>query len=145
MLLKSGMLEKFVGYAANEPGAAAVLVLFDADNEPACMEGPAALERVRDQVAVPVSICVAVRNIENWILASAETTLGIEPLSDPEGRGAIQAVKTALAPRAYNKPVQQPGLTEKIEFDRARSRCPSFDRFLRKIDEAAAAAAESRF
>jgi hypothetical protein len=97
---------------------------------------PSALARVKERVGVPVKICIAIRNIENWIVASAETTLGgAPPLEDPEGAGSIAAVKDFLKPRAYNKPVYQPGLTERIDFDLARERSPSFKRFLGILDE----------
>lgn len=137
-LLKDGELERFVKLAAHEPGAIAVLVLFDADRDPACKLGPESLERVEGESPVPVKICIAIRTIENWILASAETTLkDAEPLPDPEGTGAVHAIKESMKPGAYNKPAHQPGLIEKIDFERARARCPSFDRFLRIIDELA--------
>jgi Domain of unknown function (DUF4276) len=140
-LLKKGELEKFVHFAATEEGAIAVLVLFDSDKDRACELGPAALARVKDRISVPVRICIAIRNIENWIVASAETTLGGgTPIGDPEGPGSISAVKEFLKPRAYNKPIYQPGLTERIDFDLARRRCPSFNRFLEILDEIASSA-----
>jgi Domain of unknown function (DUF4276) len=138
-LLKRGELEKFVQFAATIDEAVAVLVLFDSDKDPACELGPKSLARVATKTAIPVKVCIAIRNIENWIMASAETTLGSDAalLDDPEGAGAVHAVKTAFQPRSYNKPVHQPGLTERIDFSLARSRSPSFDRFLRILDEIA--------
>ena len=138
-LLKSGELEKFVYLAGTAEGVGGVLVLFDGDKSPACQLGPKTLARVENRLDVPVKVCIAVRNIENWIMASVETTLGeeVEPLPDPEGSGAVHAVKKAFKPRAYIKPVHQPGLTERINFDLARERSPSFDRFLRVVDEVA--------
>jgi uncharacterized protein DUF4276 len=140
-LLKAGELEKFVHFAATEESAIAVLVLFDGDKDPACELGPSALARVVNETSVPVKVCIAVRNIENWILASAETTLdGGDPLDDPEGAGAVQAIKEFFRPGSYNKPIHQPGLTEKIDFNVARDRSPSFRRFLAILDEIATAA-----
>lgn len=142
-LLKRGELEKFVYLAATVEGAAAVIVVFDSDKDPACQLGPEALARVPAYIQVPVKMCLAVRNVENWIVASAETTLGPEhePLADPEGTGAVHAVKIALKPSGYNKSVAQPSLTAKIDFELARSRSPSFDRFLNIVDEMAEACA----
>jgi hypothetical protein len=140
-LLKKGELEKFVHFAATEDGVAAVLVLFDSDKDPACEMGPTALSRVQDRIDVPVKICIAIRNIENWIVASAETTLeGGAPLGNPEGAGSISAIKDFLKPQAYNKPIQQPRLTERIDFELARTRCPSFNRFLNILDDIATTA-----
>lgn len=141
-LLKDGELEKFVHFAATQEDAVAVLVLFDSDKDPACKLGPSALARVKRRTKVPVKICIAIRNIENWIVASAETTLeGAEPLKDPEGAGSVNAVREFLKPKSYNKPIHQPGLTEKIDFDIARERSPSFSRFLKIIDEIATSTA----
>jgi hypothetical protein len=138
-LLKEGELERFVKLAAIEPGAAAVMVLFDADDDAACELGPTSLARVEADTAVPVRVCIAIREYENWIMASAETVLeNGDPLQDPEGSGAEHAIKTALRPRAYVKPRDQPSLSSRIDFDIARQRCPSLDRFLRVIDEFAA-------
>jgi Domain of unknown function (DUF4276) len=144
-LLKQGVLEKYVYLAGSAEGAGGVLVIFDSDKDLVCQLGPDTLARVEGRSDVPVKICIAVRNIENWIMASVETTLGedVDPLPDPEGSGAVHAVKTALKPRAYNKPVHQPGLTEAIDFDIARGRSPSFDRFLRVVDEIATDAISS--
>jgi hypothetical protein len=138
-LLKSGELEKFVYLASTSDDVAGVLVVFDTDKDAACEIGPAALARVADRYPVPVRMCAAIRTVENWIMASVETTLGdsAEPLSDAEGSGAVHAVKSALKPRSYNKPVHQPSLTELIDFDLARERSPSFDRFLRIVDQIA--------
>ncbi len=139
-LLKAGELEKLVGYAASEPGAIAVIVLFDGDQDAACELGPDTFARVDRRPTVLVKVCIAVRTIENWIMGSAETVFDeVEPLEDPEGPGAVHAIKVAKKPRAYNKPLHAPGLLEKIDFDLARSRSPSFDRFLRIIDEIAEA------
>lgn len=141
-LLKKDELERFVQFAATEEDAVAVLVLFDTDRDAVCEIGPNALARVEGRTNVPVKICAAVRNIENWIVASAETTLpGAEPLDDPEGSGALRTVKDALKPRAYIKPIHQPGLTERIDFALARERSPSFNRFLNIIDAIATSAA----
>jgi hypothetical protein len=144
-LLKPGELEKFVHYAATVDDVAGILIVFDGDRDPACQLGPKTLARVEQRWSVPIKVCIAIRNIENWILASAETTLGegAEPLADPEGAGSVQAVKTALKPGAYNKPVHQPGLTERIDFELARGRSPSFDRFLRIVDQMATCAMET--
>lgn len=137
-LLKAGELERFSELALRQPGAAALLVVFDADKDLACEIGPAALSRLVPQIRVPVKVCVAIREFENWIMASAETVFdGLEPPVDPEGTGAAHAIKQALKPRAYVKPRDQPALTKRIDFDLARSRSPSLDRFLGIVDEVA--------
>jgi len=138
-LLKEGELERFARLAAMEPGAGALIVLFDADKDPACELGPEALSRISSCVDVPVKVCLAVREYENWIMASAETVFNnVTALEDPEGKGAVHAIKQALQPRAYVKPRDQPALSHLIDFGLARDRCPSLNRFLTIIDELAA-------
>lgn len=140
LLRKEGQLEKLVYLAATKEDAIGVLVFFDADKDPACELGPETLARVESRhPKIRIRICAAVRNIENWIMASAETTVEQNPLDDPEGPGAIQALKEAYKPRSYNKPAHQPSLLAKIDFDLARQRCPSLDRVLRILDEIAEA------
>jgi Domain of unknown function (DUF4276) len=140
-LLKEGELERFAELAAGEPGAVGLLVVFDADGDPACELGPNSLGRISSRIPVPARICIAIREFENWIMASSETVLERTPLDEPEGRGAAQAIKEAMKPRKYVKPRDQPSLSSLIDFDLARGRCPSFDRFLTVIDEMAALAA----
>jgi len=141
-LLKAQELERFALLAAGEPGAVGLLVVFDADRDPACELGPRSLSRIAEVVNIPAKVCIAIRTYENWIMASAETVLEEGcPLAEPEGKGAIHSVKKALKPRAYVKPRDQPALSSSIDFDLARQRCPSFSRFLAAIDEMALAAA----
>ncbi|MFL5834884.1 MAG: DUF4276 family protein [Solirubrobacterales bacterium] len=136
-LLKDGELERFAQLAAMEPGASALLVVFDADDDRACELGPSTLGRING-LPVPTQVCIAIREYENWIMASAETVLdNAVPLDDPEGRGAAHAIKMALRPRAYVKPRDQPALSRSIDFELARRRCPSLDRFLKILDEMA--------
>lgn len=89
-LTKPGELERFVRLAATEPGSAGVLVLCDSNSDPP--------EELRQKlngrcqqvgVGVPAVVCLAVREFENWIVASAETVLN-EPVDpeDWEGAGA---------------------------------------------------------
>jgi hypothetical protein len=142
-LLKAGELERFAELAMRQPGAGALVVVFDADKDPACEIGPTALDRLTACLNVPVKVCIAVREFENWIMASAETIFeGLEPPDDPEGAGAAYAIKQALKPQAYVKPRDQPALAKRIDFDLARSRAPSLDHFLRIVDDLAAALAD---
>lgn len=135
-LLKAGELERFVRGAASVPGACAVLVIFDADESPACELGPECAARAKGETALPVQIGLAVREFENWIVASAQSALGHpSPLTDPDGRGAQHAIREALAPEKYIKTVDQPRLAARIDFSDARSSSRSLDRLLHRVDE----------
>lgn len=144
-ILKPGELERFVMLAASEPGACGVLVVLDAEGDPACERGPECSDRAAAATGLPTRVCLAVRQFENWIIGSAETVFGADseaqPLADPEGRGASVEVERGLRPTKYNKPIHQPSLTKRVDIDLARSRCPSFDRLFRCIDELSLACA----
>jgi Domain of unknown function (DUF4276) len=136
-LLKEGELERFVTLAGQVPGACGVLVVFDANGDPACELGPACLARARAATHLPVRVCLAVREFENWIVASAETVFEMEelPLESAEGIGALQVIKEIRAPQKYVKTLHQAGLASSIDLSLARGRAPSLDRLLRYAEE----------
>lgn len=142
-LLKDGELERFVQLAATEPDAGAVLVLCDADNDPACVLGPRTQSRCESVARdVPVRATLAVKEFENWIVASWET---MEMASDPiatddfDAVPAVPIVQSWFAPRSYVKPLHQPRLAARVDQEVAAARSASFARLLRCIDELAAA------
>lgn len=134
-LLKGGELERFVSLAARRPGCGAVLVVCDAEDDAICESGPEILNRVRNAVPdIPVGVCLAGRQFENWILASHETTLPQVPVDADDLEAVVPTpyIRAHLGQsQSYVKPVYQPRLTNAIDFDLARARSPSFDRFLR--------------
>jgi Domain of unknown function (DUF4276) len=137
-LLRLGELERFAKLAALQAGVSAVLVTCDADSNPYCELGPAILERCNAAIPhVPVRVCVAVREFENWLFASHETLSPGEetPVSDYEGISAVGRVAAWRAPRAYVKPVHQPAMAARMDHNLVGTRCPSFARLLRCIDE----------
>lgn len=137
-LLRAGELERFVKLAALQPNAGAVLVLCDADDDLACELGPEMTKRCQDAIPhIPVRACLAVREFENWLLASPETLAPVPQaaLSDYESTAAQSRVAEWCLPKKYVKPVQQPALASQIDMQRVSSRCPSFARLLRCVDE----------
>jgi hypothetical protein len=137
-LLRAGELERFVHLAALETATTGVLVVCDADDDPACVLGPEITARcVASLPHVPVRACLAVREFENWLLASPETLApGTEPVHDDyEAIASIPHISRWRAPRKYVKPLHQPALAAQIDRDRVAARCPSFARLLRCIDE----------
>ncbi len=73
-LLRPGELERFARLASLPTGTAGVLVVCDADEDPACELGPSVSERCFAAVPhVPIRACLATREFENWLLASAKT------------------------------------------------------------------------
>lgn len=134
-LIKKGQLEKFVRQAVREPGAGGVLVLLDAESDPACELGPALLERAADAAApLPARVCLAVRKFENWIAASDLH----EPVWNPgelgyEAGGADRAIRAWSPTGVYAKTAMQAGFATKLDLSVVRGRCPSFERLLVRV------------
>lgn len=140
-LLADDKLEDFVAGAARVPGAAGVLVVFDAEGDAACELGPESLARAQSATELPVRVCIAVRCFENWIAASVETVFDeVEPLADCEGKGAIGLIKEGMHPTKYVKTVHQARLASRIDQSLACDKSPSLARFFRCIDELVAVA-----
>lgn len=135
-LLRPGQLERYVRLASLQEGTYAVLLVCDAERDPACKLGPEVSARAASAVGIPVRACLAVRAYENWLVGSTET---IEPAetapADCEGGSATGIVRRWREPRSYIKPIDQPKLTQRLDFDLAKKRCRSFTRLLRCVDE----------
>jgi Domain of unknown function (DUF4276) len=137
-LLREGELERFVRLAGLHQNTVGVLVLCDADDDAACKLGPVIHTRCQQASPnIPVRACLAVREFENWFLASPETLApeGEAFIADYEAINAHAIVSSWFSPRKYVKPVQQPSLAARMDHQRVRERCPSFARLLRCVDE----------
>jgi hypothetical protein len=138
-ITREGELERFVKLAYSEPGAFGVLVLCDSDRDPACHLGPALTDRLRSSVShIPSRVCLAVKCFENWIVASAESIDSVEvpaQVADFESFPAMPMVKRWRRPGSYVKPVYQPKYAAALDHELVQTRCPSFARLLRCVDE----------
>jgi len=133
-----GGVERYGQHAALPDDVSGVLVLCDSDNDKVCEFGPTMHERAAGAVpGKPVIATLAVTEFENWIVASAETIEGAVPVDVPdfEAIGAEGIIRTWRYPRAYVKPLHQPGYAQQIDFQLVAGRCPSFDRLVRCLDE----------
>lgn len=133
-----GGVERYSQYAALPDEVCGVLVLCDSDSDRVCEFGPELHERASAAVlGKPVIVTLAVKEFENWIVASAETIEDAEPVesADFEALGAEAIIRSWRYPRAYVKPLHQPGYAQQLDFDLVRERCPSFDRLVRCLDE----------
>jgi len=85
-------------------------------------------------LAVPAAVALADTKFETWIVASAETLslpgVVFPTITDPE-----RAIKEALRPVKYVKPVWQPRLTQLIDLELACSRDSSLARLLARFDD----------
>ena len=144
-LLRPGELERYAQLAFSKAkGDARVLLLVDADDDCAAELGPSLQSRL-DRVA-PGGAVLAVRQYENWLLGDA-TSLGqdsrfrdsINPPGAPETVPTPKQWLTARRTdqRSYRPKLDQARLTELIDLDVVRQRCPSFDKFWREVERLA--------
>lgn len=129
-----GGIEKYVATAASRPGCVSVLVVLDGDKDCVAEAGPSLRERFDEVSRVPVQVALAERNFEDWLYASAET-LDLELDGYDRDQSGLHALKVALRPGAYTKPVWQPRLAYRMNLAIARPRSTSLDRCLERFDE----------
>lgn len=135
-LTVAGGIEKFVNIAQYRPGCAGILVIVDADRECPVSVGQGLLARVSDS-RVPVVICVADRNFEDWLYASLESfDLPGSPVFVAGEHGG--AALHQLLPSGYRKTVDQPRLAARIDYGLVSGRNDSLDRLFTKVAELAA-------
>ena len=132
--LVTGGIEGYVATAAR-PGCVGVLVLLDADKEPACEEGPMFLGRGASTIAQPVVVALAERDYEDWLYASVETLSLGEDAAYVEGANGGAQLARLLGPTPYIKPTWQPRLSARVDLDLARGRSTSLNRMLNKFDD----------
>lgn len=135
-LVVPGGLEANIRIARRIPDVYAIVIVLDAEKEAACQVGPALLARAEVEAGeMPVRICLAVRQYENWLAASAiQGAHWIPADGDFEGAGALASIRERLGGR-YKKTVDQPRLTAAIDTQLVSDRCPSFNRFMRCVRE----------
>jgi len=140
-ILKPGELERAVKLLAGKVGEqGAVLVLIDADDDPACQLAPELLRRARAaRPDRPIGVVLAVREYEAWLLAAASSLRGKRglpaDLEPPPAPDAIRDAKGWLGqrmPRGYSPTADQPALTGLFDLELARS-APSFDKLIREL------------
>lgn len=140
-ILKPGELERAVTLLANKVGEqGAVLVLIDADDDPACELAPALLRRAQAvRLDRPIGVVLAVREYEAWLLTAAPSLRGKRGLpTDLEPPPAPEAIRDAKGwlrkrmPRGYSPTADQPELTRLFDLELARS-SPSFDKLVREL------------
>ena len=131
----AGGVEQYIQNVIATPGVRSVLVVLDAEGDCAAAEGPRLLERCRSVAShVPTRIVMPCMIYENWLAASPvegeERTPG---QGGWEGPSALAWLKARVT--GYKKTVHQARLTATLDFDLTASRCPSFGRFLRCVDD----------
>lgn len=148
-LTGQGGLERFLRYAFNEPDAAAVLVIRDADTGcPVTMARDLA-DRARSlKPPIPVAIVVAKCEFEAWFLASLPTIAGRSVLGrpgiiagttcdDPEAIGDVKGWIGRHMPgsRTYKETFDQSPMAAMIDTGIAQYNSRSFRRLWKAVRE----------
>ena len=141
--------EKYVRYAAMEPGCAGILVLLDADDQCPVEEVHKLTERTKAlNLQQSVRIVYANREYETWILANIDSEqgegirarLGIDGSASYQGDVDSIHAKSWLKGkmprgRSYKETSDQRSLTAFIDIEHTRRRSRSFRRFCHAVEE----------
>lgn len=142
-VVKPGQLERAVEFAVRaRSDPSAVLILLDADDDCPAQLAPALAARARAVTPLPVSVVLAMRELEAWFLGGIESLRGYRGIAedatwdgDPERpRGAKERVKEMMGGRGYVDRADQPALMARLDIQAARGRCPSLDKLLRDLE-----------
>jgi len=141
-VVREGELERAVQQAVRDrEGAAAVLVLLDADNDCPAVLGPRLLQRASSATHLPVAVVLATMEFEAWLLGAKESLRGSRGIredvvspADPEAvAGAKERLSRNMDRRRYLEVDDQPAFAQAFDIDAASRRCPSFDRFVKQV------------
>jgi hypothetical protein len=143
-IVKAGELEHAIQYAALKQ-CDAILVILDADDDCPAELGPQLLARAHQaRPDIPIWVVIAKSEFETWFIGGIESLRGARGITSdalpPEKPEAIRGAKEWLSQRMpaahpYLEIDDQPALAARLDLDQARVRCPSFDKFLRDIEE----------
>jgi len=141
-LVKKDVFLNRVRMAAHQNRCAAIIALIDADDDAACALGPDLLEEAAEAaIGFPLKVVLAVREIEAWLIAGIESLRGYRgvPLdaSPPDNVEQIRGAKEWLdhvKDRGYKPTIDQLPLLLRFDYQDARLRASSLDKFLRDLD-----------
>ena len=129
-------LQRVIMRARDEPDCAAILILFDADDDCPKTEAPKLLRWAMEAAApLPCALVMANREYEAWLLGSLEVLLrarGVEPAQSYEGDPEIKRdAKGELESRFgrnfyYIEKKDQPAFTALADWVLVHERCRSF-------------------
>ena len=149
-LVKRDSLQSAVRVAALRGDCAAILVLFDADDDCPKELAPTLEEWAREAAGgKPCAVVMANREYEAWFLASIEALRGKSAIlhdatshPDPEGpRDAKGELEQRMRSGAsYSSTVDQAALTAHLDLESAHRRCRSFRKLVSAFGALAAAA-----
>ncbi len=140
-------LEKSIAQASRaRSGAAAIIVLLDADDDCPARLAPHLLARATAHSHLPVAVVLASREFEAWFLACKASLRGVrgiradataphEPEAIRDAKGRVS--ENMAGERGYIPVDDQPALVAKMDLEAATRGSPSFAKFVREIDRLA--------
>lgn len=121
-----------------------IIVLFDADEDPACVLAPKLLLRLQNERPdVDVAVVLAVPEFETWFVAAAESLQdyldlpGREIPADVDAAGIKKGWLQQHFRGRYTETIEQPALTARMDINQCRSRSRSFDKLCRELEKRA--------
>jgi hypothetical protein len=119
-----------------------IVVLFDADDDPACILGPQ-LQAIahRERPHLDIAVTLAVTEFETWFVAAAESLSDYFDLAaadvSPSPESARQGKGTVLkfTRGRYGETVDQPRFSAKMDLTLCRARSSSFDKLCRELEK----------
>lgn len=146
-LVKTDVFLNRIRMATLFDGCAGILVVFDADDDAACIVGPELARAAQGgDINAPCRVVLAVREIEAWLIAGIESLRGYRGvpagLTAPSNVETIRGAKEWLDQRmqtGYKATIDQEPLLLRFDYQSARRRAPSLDKFLRDLDSLLAA------
>ncbi len=140
-LVREDGVRKAVRLARLKPDCAAIVIVFDSDDDCPKDIAPRVQGWGQSEAApVPCYVVMPHREFEAWFLATVESLRGTRGIRqdatshpDPESRrGAGEELRRRMTPnRSYSKTADQPALTAVFDLAAAHRRCRSFRRMVR--------------
>jgi len=138
-------IQKAVRLALLQPDCAAVVILFDGEDD--CPKDAAEKVRAWARGAagqIPCDVVIAYREYETWFLAAVESLRGKCGISDvaaapdnPESRRDAKGALEEFMPerRAYSETLDQPAMSAVFDMGRAHRRSRSFRKLVKAVGE----------
>lgn len=140
-VVKEGEIERAVKQAIrSRDNIGAIIVILDADDDCAKDLADQLKRRCATVTDLPVSIVIAVKEYECWLLGAKESLRGIAGIKDdaccpsnPESiRGAKGKLSQNMRSQSYVEVIHQPSFTAQMDIELARQNCPSFEKLFRE-------------
>ncbi len=150
-VVKQGELERSIRQLVRDRSdVAGIIIVLDADDDCPAQLASKLLERSNATTQLPVSVVMANREYEAWLLGAKESLKqtgflksDAQTPADPESiRGAKEKLRRNMLSK-YSEVTHQPVFTNVFDFHQARETCPSLDKLIRDVKTLAATIAQT--